>query len=496
MTQNDRAFFGHPRGLATLFFTEMWERFSYYGMRALLILFMTAGVEAGGLGFAVDKAGAIYGLYTASVYLLSLPGGWLADRFLGQRKAVLYGGIIIALGHFSMAFPMLGTFYFGLVLISCGTGLLKPNVSTMVGTLYEQGDVRRDAGFSIFYMGINLGAFIAPLVCGYFGQNVNWHLGFALAGVGMTLGLIQYLAGARSLGDAGLYPTPAADEREAAVLRGQLFRGMGSVVVLCVALALLGVTGVVEYTPAWISNAFGLGMIGLVIVTFGLMFTTGEWTPGERNRLIVVAVFFFASALFWGVFEQAGSTLNLFADRNTETRILGWAFPSSWFQSANAMFIILLAGVFAWIWVKLGKNDPSSGTKFSIGLISAGLGFAVLIPAAQLSGGGEKVSPLWLLGVFFLHTVGELCLSPVGLSAMTKLAPARVGGFVMGIWFLATALGNYMGGRVASLYESFSLAELFGAVAATAIVAGLLLAVFVKPIARLAAGEQERTGSG
>lgn len=471
-----KGFFGHPRGLATLFLTELWERFSYYGIRALLILFMTAPAAGGGLGFDVPRASAIYGLFTAMVYMLSLPGGWVADRLLGLRKAVLYGGVLIALGNFVLVAPQLSSFYLGLALIALGTGLLKPNVSTIVGQLYEPGDGRRDAGFSIFYMGINLGAFISPLACGYLGQRVNWRLGFLLAGIGMTLGLLQFVAGFKHLGTAGVAPA-AADPKAGS----RLGIGLGMVA------AALGVAWSAGLTVQALSNALGLLLLVTALVFFFWLLVLGRWTPAERKRLFVVGVLFLASALFFSLFEQAGSTLNLFAQRNTRTSVLGWSFPASWFQSVNALLIISLAPVFAWIWVKLGKRDPSSPAKFVLGLGGAGLGYVVLAVAAADAGAGQ-VSPMWLVVVYLCHTVGELCLSPVGLSAMTKLAPARIGGMLMGVWFLSISAGNYLGARMASLYETLSLPTLFTAVGGIGIGAGLALALFVKPMRRLMGG--------
>jgi proton-dependent oligopeptide transporter, POT family len=484
-TQDDRAFFGHPRGLSTLFFTEMWERFSYYGMRALLILFMTAAPAAGGLGFDTSTAGAVYGLYTSMVYMTSLPGGWVADRLIGQRRAVLYGGILIASGHFSMAVPSLTTFYLGLLLIVVGTGLLKGNISVIVGRLYRPDDNRRDAGFSIYYMGINMGAFFSPLVCGYLGQRVNWHAGFAAAGVGMTLGLVQYVLGSRYLGEAGLHPVPAKSPAEGAALWQRATRWGGAAALGCVAFGGVLYAGVLPITPRQIADAAGYLLLMTTIVFFAWLFLGGGWTPAERKRLYAIGVFFLAATLFWSEFEQAGSTLNLFADRATRNSILGWNFPSSWFQSANALFIITFAPVFAWLWLRLGSREPSSPVKFSAGLIGVGLGFAILVPAARTNASGALVSPMWLIATYLIHTFAELCLSPVGLSSMTKLAPARVAGLMMGVWFLATAVGNFIGGRLSSLYESFPLPHLFGAVAAFGIVLGLVLLAFSRSIEAL-----------
>jgi POT family proton-dependent oligopeptide transporter len=478
----DRSFFGHPLGLSTLFFTEMWERFSYYGMRALLILFMTASVQHGGLGFPTSKAGAVYGLYTATGYLLCLPGGWIADRISGQRRAVLIGGIIIALGHFAMAFPRIETFYLGLALIVVGTGLLKPNVSTMVGSLYTEKDVRRDAGFSIFYMGINLGAFLAPLVCGYLGENINWHYGFAAAGVGMTIGLIQYLLGGKYLGVAGLY-----GRRSQADLR--LFKRVlvGSVAAIAVG-AGLSLSGLLPVSAEAFSNAFGVILTGVVVAFFGWLLTSKQYSAVERRRFWVIFVLFLAASLFWSAFEQAGSTLNLFAERNTNLHKWDapvWGlFRASYYQSFNSVFLIALAPVFAWVWVKLGPKNPSSTAKFSWGLLFVALGFAILIPVST----STNVSPWWLTLTYLLHTIGELCLSPVGLSAMTKLAPQRAVGMMMGVWFLATSVGNFIGGRLASLYESLPLPVLFGLVVGFCLLLAAVLLFLIRPMKSLSEG--------
>ena len=311
MADQDTKFFGHPRGLATLFFTEMWERFSYYGMRALLILFMVAPVASGGLGFDKTKAGAIYGLYTGTVYLACLPGGWIADRILGAKKAVLMGGVLIALGHVCLALPLLNTFYFGLLLIVCGTGLLKPNVSALVGSLYDKGDIRRDSGFSIFYMGINTGATIAPIICGYVGQRVNWHYGFGLAALGMMAGVIQFWFGSKQFPE--IKPSQTVVTESTATLRTWLVAALGLV---CIAGA-LHTFGMIEITAISISNTFGVLLVITVVASFGGLLFFGDWTREERQRLGVILVLFLAACIFWSSFEQAGSTLNLFAEEHT-----------------------------------------------------------------------------------------------------------------------------------------------------------------------------------
>jgi proton-dependent oligopeptide transporter, POT family len=482
----DTRFFGHPRGLATLFFTEMWERFSYYGMRAILILFMTAATSSGGLGLDVATAGVIYGLYTAGVYLAALPGGWIADRFLGLQRAVFIGGILIAVGNAFLVVPTMAAFYSGLAIIVAGTGLLKPNVSAIVGQLYGQRDTRRDAGFSIFYMGINLGAFISPLVCGYVAQRIYWRYGFALASIGMTAGLIQYALGKRHLRDAGRMPAIEKGSDEHAKNKRTLIIGGVGVAALLIVIVLLSVLDLV--TPKAIADASGALLLGVVFVFFGWMFFAAEWTAVERKRLIVVAVLFVASCIFWSVFEQAGSTMNLFALEKTDNRIAGFNMPASWYQAINAMFIISLAPVFAWLWLRLGDREPSSPAKFVYALLLVGLGFIVLALGAGVAESGVKVSPMWLLVTYLLHTMGELCLSPVGLSAMTKLAPARVAGLMMGVWFLSISIGNYAGGRLASFYEALPLTALFGVVGMIAIVVGMVLALLVKPMVRLMGG--------
>ncbi|MDQ3555451.1 MAG: peptide MFS transporter [Gemmatimonadota bacterium] len=486
----DGGFFGHPRGLSTLFFTELWERFSYYGMRALLILFMTAAVTEGGLGFDTATAGAIYALYTAAVYLFALPGGWMADRLFGQRKAVLYGGIIIALGHFSMAIPGINTFYLGLVLIVLGTGLLKPNISTMVGELYPEGGARRDAGFSIFYMGINLGAFMAPLATGLVRTQAGWHWAFGLAGFGMVLGIVQYVLGARHLGDAGLHPNAAEDPE---TFERQKRQTTNIALIGAAVLGLLGFgmfSGLFRVSATALADAGGAVIVGLALLYFGSTALTGGLDTVERKRLGVIGVLFIFSAIFWSGFEQAGSSLNLFAERLTDRTIGGWEMPAEWLQSVNSIFIILLAPVFAWLWVWLSRRgaEPSSPAKFSLGLIFLGLGFLVMVGASASSARGVQVSPMWLVLTYLLHTIGELCLSPVGLSTVTKLAPRRKVGQMMGVWFMSVSLGNLIAGRVAGRFESLPLTELFGQVALTVAGAGILLALFVRPIRRLASG--------
>ena len=483
----DTRFFGHPRGLATLFFTEMWERFSFYGMRAILILFMTAPAAGGGLGFSVATAGVIYGLYTSMVYFLSVPGGWVADKIFGQRRAILYGGILIVLGQFSLGVPRTPFFYSGLVLLVLGTGLLKPNVSTVVGQLYAAGDQRRDAGFSIFYMGINLGAFISPLAVGYIGQRVNWNLGFMLAGAGMIVGLIQYVMGSRYLGEAGLHPVPAETPKARADVHRTAGIGVALLAVLVGAPVLLQAVGVIQITAAGVGDAVGIGLLVVTTAIFSWLLSRKDWSPVERKRLIAIIALFIASVFFWSAYEQAGSTLTLLADRSVHNSVFGVSFPSSWYQSVPAIFVIVLAPVFALLWLRSGTHEPSTPSKFSIGLVLVGLGFVVIAIGAARAVHGVLISPMWLIAGYFLHVCGELCLSPVGLSALTKLAPQRVAGFMMGLWFVTISMGDYIGGLFGSMYEKYSPPELFMIVAAATIGFGLIMALLVKPIKRLMA---------
>ena len=486
----DTSFFGHPRGLATLFFTEFFERFSYYGMRALLVLYMTAALSDGGLGFSTVTAGAVYGMYGAGVYLLALPGGWVADKLIGQRRAVFVGGVIIALGHFSLALDNVATFFAGLVLIVIGTGLLKPNISTMVGELYPDGGARRYAGFSIFYMGINLGAFVAPIVCSWLGEKIGWHIGFAAAGVGMVLGLIQYRLGGKYLGTAGLYPDTGRDPAVRSASVRSLLLGIGVVAAIIAIIYALRSSGAMDFSIAAAADGVGYLIVSIAILYFAYMFFAGGLDATERKRVSAIFVLFIFSALFWSGFEQAGSSLNLVAERLTDRVIFGWEMPAGWLQSVNAGFIILLAPVFAWIWIALARRsrEPSSPGKFTLGLLFLGLGFAVMILATQRAESGVLVSPMWLVLTYLLHTIGELCLSPVGLSTVTKLAPHRMVGQMMGVWFMSISLGNLMAGRVAGQFDQLSRPELFGRVTMFTLGGAVLLALLINPIKRLMSG--------
>ncbi|MFO8098957.1 MAG: peptide MFS transporter [Salinibacter sp.] len=600
-------FFGHPRGLATLFFTELWERFSYYGLRALLVLFMTAPAGAAatnpGLGFGTEKATAIYGLYTAFVYLLALPGGWVADNIWGQRRSVFVGGIIIAIGHFSLALPALGLpevtfFYLGLALIVVGTGLLKPNISTMVGDLYPEGGARRDAGFSLFYMGINFGAILGPTLCGFLGEGYSWHWGFSLAGFGMLAGLVSYKLGVGNLGQAGLLD---ADD-EAAVRRKSrtFYLASAATVAAIVTFGFLATSGAITVTLTQVAEAVGVGII-LVTVLFFAYLTLGMTgavsltaffgaasvviaqfgygaafasqvgvgatvlafilvsvarmavpqyeTSRKKKRLLVIYWLFLLSALFWSGFEQAGSSLNLFA-RDLTIRSFGpfalsqpialvgtiivlgvpaayigyrmfqrddlwwvgkagvsllgalvvgflgyvayqvaagWTMPASILQNINPTFIVLLAPVFGGLWTWLAQRDanPSIPVKFALGLFGLAGGFFVVSWGAAQATAENPVGAHWLVVTYFLHTCGELCLSPVGLSSMTKLAPENRVGQMMGVWFVSTALGNLIAGLIAGQLEGLNPSGLFFAVALIVGGGGVLALLSAPPVKRL-----------
>ncbi|MBM4183011.1 MAG: peptide MFS transporter [Gemmatimonadetes bacterium] len=481
----------HPRGLSTLFFTEMWERFSYYGMRALLVLFMTGATAAAnpGLGLDVPTAGAIYGLYTSLVYILALPGGWVADNLWGPRKAVWVGGWVIAIGHFTMAVPSKFTFFLGMAFIICGTGLLKPNVSTMVGELYPEGGARRDAGFSIFYMGINLGAFFGPLVTGFLGEQNHWHWGFGAAGVGMVLGLIQYRLGEERLGDVGVLKGDATAEEVAAKSR-KFFGTFFAVVAAVVAFGYLVSRGVIPVTLTQIAQALGSAVLVIVALYFLYVWAFGRHTAAENKRMAVIFWLFLLVAVFWSGFEQAGTSLNIFARDLTDRTFGSWELPASWLQSVNALMIIIGAPIFGalWVWLERRSANPSIPMKAGLGLMGLAAGFFVLAWGAANATTDSLVSPSWLVVTYFLHTVGELCISPIGLSAITKLSPERRVGQMMGIWFVGAALGNLLAGLVAGLLETMLPADLFRTVAMIIGGAGLLALLLAPQVKKLTGG--------
>jgi POT family proton-dependent oligopeptide transporter len=433
--------FGHPRGLLTLFVTEAFERFTYYGMRAILILFMTAAIANDGLALDDRTASAIYGLYISGTYLLSLLGGWIADRLIGQQRAVFWGGVMIMLGNGCLATGNTQLFFIGLLVIVFGVGLLKPNISAIVAQLYPEGGSRRDAGFSIFYMGINTGAFLGSLLVPITAAAFGWNVGFALPAIGMMLGLVQFQATKHYLGNSGVVPLGEPTG---------WWPIIGFVVVV-VGVAAMALTGQLQLDPMVISKALNWVLLALAAGYFAYLLFFAGLDTDERKRVVAIIALFSACAMFWAGFEQAGASFNLFAERHTDRNIFGWDMAAGVLQAVNPLFIIIFAPVFAAIWVNLGRRnlDPSAPAKFAVGLILMGCGFLVMFFAARYVVKGEMVLPTWLILTYLLHTFGELCLSPVGLSSMTKLAPARFVGQVMGLWFLATAVGNNLAGQFA-----------------------------------------------
>jgi POT family proton-dependent oligopeptide transporter len=499
-------FFGQPRGLSTLFFTEMWERFSYYGLRPLLVLFMSAALADGGFGFERGQASAIVGIYAACVYLASLPGGWIADRLLGLRRAILYGAALISLGHLSIGLSAFAAgklpFFLGLVLIVLGTGLLKPNISAIVGELYPEGGARRDAGFSIFYMGINVGAFFGQLVTGILGESVGWHWGFGAAGVGMLAGLITFAVRARgTLGDIGTRPTrhpdPATQARQERTVKLGIGVGLGVLALVIV----LAASGTLTLDAQAIAASMTYTIVGMAALYFAYLFVAGGLTGDEKKRVAVIAVLFVFAAIFWAAFEQAPTSLNLFARDFTDRQLGSFEIPATWFQSVNSFFIIVLAPVFAALWVRMARRgqELSSPGKFAWGLVLAAVGFALMIPAANAivtSGGALKVSPWWLVASYFFQTAGELCLSPVGLSSMTKLSPPRYVGQMMGIWFMATSVGNLIAGLVGGEVDPEKLEQtpaLFTATTVALLISAVVLGLLAIPIRRMMATTAAKT---
>lgn len=486
-----KSFFGHPRGLMTLFLTEMWERFSFYGMRALLTLYLVAPPDGvtppgGGLGISSGDATAIYGTYLALVYVTPLAGGWVADRMWGPRRAVLVGGIVIAGGHFLMAIPgQQVSFWLGLLLIAAGTGLLKPCVSCLVGGLYDTGDEsRRDAGFSIFYMGINLGAFTAPLVCGFLYNNFNWHVGFAAAGFGMLFGVAQYLIGSKTLGDVGVaVPNPAPPE-----VRRRVFGLTGLLLVIVVALvaAFSLVRGGFSITD--IVDVLTIIILVLPIIYFRRVFSSGKLTDVEHSRMRAFLVLFLASAVFWMIFDQAGSTLNIFAQENTDRNIGNFEMPAAFLQSVDPILVIIFAPIFAALWTKLGDRAPSTALKFAFALVGIGLSFVVMVIPGLAADGGELASVWWLIGVYVIQCWAELLLSPTGLSATTRLAPAGMGSQLLALWFLSVSVGDTIGGQLARGLDSLGLAPYFGILGSAAILCGLILLLASPKVRHMMAG--------
>ncbi len=481
----------HPKGLYVLFFAEMWERFSYYGMRAILLLFLLDNIK-GGMGMSAAEGTAIYGLYTASVYLLTLPGGWLADNILGQKKAIWYGGIVIMLGHIILAIPAgSAIFFLGLSTVAIGTGLLKPNISSIVGELYPEGGARRDAAFSIFYMGINLGSFLGIAIVGYLGEKINWHMGFGAAAIGMLFGLIVFKYGSatylKGLGDVPAAKDPGEEAVTQASGNNKLL-GYGLIALLVVFLIVLQSSGTINMTTAQgLAQGAGIIIVSISAAYFLFILIAGGLTRVEKYRVGVLIILFLAIALFWAGYEQAGTSLQIFAERHTQRMIGGWEVPSSWFQNFQPTFVLIFAPVLASLWISLSSKNrnPSIPVKFAMGLILLGLSFFVMVAASNIAVKGELASPFFLTFTYFLHTIGELCVSPVGLSSYTKLAPKRYVSQLMGIWFVGASLGNLIAGIFAGGFDESNILQmpaLFNQVAIITTIFGLVLLVFWKPI--------------
>ena len=432
--------FGHPVGLYVLFFTEMWERFSYYGMRAILVLYLVAEATAdnAGLGWSNGDALSLYGTYTMLVYVASIPGGIIADKLIGQRKSVLLGGILLVFGHSVLALEEMWAFYTGLGLIIGGVGMLKPNISTMVGGLYKQGDIRRDKGFTIFYIGINVGAFLSSLIVGYVGEVYGWHYGFGLAGIGMALGLIQYVLGQKHLKHVGNFLGTSENEEEKAASKRPL-------------------------------------------------------SKIEKDRVVVLFISFLLVIVFWGAFEQAGGLMNIYASEKTNRMLMGWEVPASWFQSLNAMFIIIFGTVVAAYWAKRKLNGKLSTSLFKmiLGLIIMGAGFFFMTGASMQYDDGGSSAMYWLVLAYLFHTIGELCLSPVALSYITKLSPVKYGSIMMGVYFAMTGFGNKLAGLLGESASELGEYTIFTGIAVFCVLFGLLVMVFRNKLEKLTHGAED-----
>ena len=441
---SEKSFFGHPLGLRTLFFTELWERMSYYGMRGLLVLYMTIGVVGNpGLGWSNIEANAIYGIYAGMVYFLALPGGWLADNLLGYQKAVLYGALIIMFGHFTLAIPLEQTFILGLALVAIGTGLLKPNISSIVGQLYADNDERRDSGFTVFYMSINIGSMLGFAVCGYLGERIGWHWGFGAAGIGMLFGVLQFIFFKDNLGEAGLYPNSMSQER-----RQSLKFWTISTILFFLVIVLTGMLGIWNVDPVFFAERFRDFLVVISFVYFGYLFFFARLTSNEKKNVLMLLLLFVGAAAFWSGFDQSAGSLSIFTRDYVNLTFGSFQAPVSWTQFLNPLFVVMFAPFFAYLWIYLGKRNlnPNTPIKFAIGLIFMGLGFIVMLYAVEYALISAPVGVQWLLLTYLLHTFGELVLSPVGLSAFSRYSPKKYLGQMMGLWFLASSLGGVLAG--------------------------------------------------
>ena len=441
----DTAFFGHPIGLRTLFLTEMWERMSYYGMRALLVLYMTGSLTGfnPGMGLSAIDANAIYGIYVGMVYFMVVPGGWIADNILGHQKAVLIGAIIIALGHFTLAIPIEQTFFLGLILVVLGTGLLKGNISTIVGNLYQQNDQRRDSGYTIFYMSINIGSTLGFLICSWLGEKIGWHYGFGAAGIGMAFGVYQFINYRHLLGDAGMNPNEMLDSK-----RAKLISWTKRSLVLMFLVIGLGLFGMITIDPRVFAENFAYFLTIVAGAYFIYLYVFAGLNSNEKKNLLLLFVLFIGAAAFWSGFDQSASSLSIFARDYTDLSVAGYIIPIGWLQFANPIFVVTFAPIFAGIWAHLARMnlDPSLPLKFAIGLIFMALSFIVMVYAVKLAMVSAPVGMQWLLITYLLQTWGELALSPIGLSAFSKYSPKRYMGQMFGLWFLASAIGGVLAG--------------------------------------------------
>ena len=473
----------HPTGLRTLFFTEMWERMSYYGMRGILVLFMTASISDGGLDFKNSSASAIYGIYAASVYLATLPGGWIGDNLLGQQRTILYGGIIIMFGHLALAIPNMNFFYLGLVLVVIGTGLLKPNISAIVGGLYEKNTSLREAGFTIFYMSINLGSILGFFICGFLGENIGWHYGFGAAGIGMLFGVLQYKININSLGKIGLKPTSEL-KTQTKNKYIKLIIGLTGVTIF---ILMLGFLGFWKIDPVPLANILTFIIASISLIYFLYIYFLGKLNNEEKKKIIMIFILFVGAALFWSGFDQGGSSFNIFAKEYTDRMMFGWEYPASWLQILNPLFVVILAPFMSYLWIFLGKRmlDPSLPFKFGMGLIFMALGFVIIAIGAQVAMSEGLAGAKWLLLTYLFHTIGELILSPIGLAAISSLSPKRYIGQMMGVWFLASSLGAILAGLISGQATNeglSSMPDLFNQIAIISTLAGLVLILIARPL--------------
>ena len=492
---HQKELFGHPIGLYVLFFTEMWERFSYYGMRALLVLYMTTSTlgddpRGAGLGWTSKEALALYGWYTMLVYVMSIPGGMIADKILGQKKSVLVGAIILCLGHLTLVLTDVWAFYTGLGLIILGVGLLKPNISTMVGGLYKQGDIRRDKGFSIFYIGINAGSLLATLIIGLVVKKWGWHAGFGLAGVVMLLGLINYLYGQKFLSQVGNFVPPKKDGSE--ISYGKLYSKLpNSPIPLVVTILLLIASGIGWLYLGW---AYGLLFVFLTAITALLMMIYKDLDSQiYKDRFVVLLLSFIMVIVFWGAFEQAGGLMNLYTESKVNRVLFGWEIPTVMFQSLNAGFIIIFATSVAGWWAKrkLKGKEASSIFKMAVGIIIMGFGFLFMVFAAMEFEKSGTSSMMWLVLAYLFHTIGELCLSPVALSFITKLTHVKYASLMMGVYFAATGLGSKVAGIVGEAASDFGEYTIFLGILIFTTIIGLLFIAILKPLKRLTHGAED-----